>query len=373
MKFSVYTIDIRDALKSVVKCADVKNNTPILSTVKITAEDGKLTLAATDYNVAALVVVPANVEASGSVCVKAKYLFDVIGKMPEDVTTFTADENSCEITSGGALFTVLVFNPQEYPRINFPIDDGFKIQASLLKEIIRKTLFAVSNDNSRPIFNGVNLVTKFKPDSGTLLQAFATNTSRIAAFLGGHVSGEANDFNVIVPAKALGDIAGELNSDSSVSIIRDGNWLTFKFDNLCYKTRLIEGEFPPTANVLDVQGDITAVFNTKEMKAALNAAKLVAKESEYKTVHLKFSENRIAITADNPDCGNFSTAVDAQCNGELEITFNVFFLTDFLNVADCTRTQMKLSNKLNPAEMRDVEGTDYLYVVTPVRVEYENS
>lgn len=372
MKFSVYTNDIREALKPVVKCAAAKPMTPILAGVKIVAEGGDVSLAATDFNVAALTKIPANVEVEGEVCVSAKYLFSAINKITDDVTTFFATENSLEVSSGGSKFTLLVFDPKDFPRIEFPQGDVLKVRATLFKDVARKTLFAVSKEEDRPIFKGVNIQTKFVPGNGAILQAYATNTHRMAAYLGGMIpSDSAPEMNVIVPAQALRNIAAELGDDDEnyISIVHDGNRLSFHFDNIFYKTRLIDGEFPPIDRVLDVPEDNTAVFYTKEMKAAIDAANIIAKESEYKSVHLRLHENCIEVAADSNDCGKFSATIEAQCSKELEIAFNVSYLLDFLSVINCTRTCLCFTDHYNPVLMRDFGDAqgNYVYVVTPVR------
>ena len=378
MKFACYTQDLLDDLKNVAKCADPKPMTPpILSAVKITADDERkrLVLEATNFKVAAQAVIPANIEVGGTVCVNARYLLEVVGKLTDDVVTFTLEGNSLRVDCGGSKFNLLTFDAKEFPTPKFAEEPELNVRAATLKDMISKTIFAVEKtDNSRPVFKGVNFQAK-RADNGYVFQAYATNTHRIACYLGGRIS--ANDsnvdgFNVVIPPDFLRMINAAIdnNPDNFIYIIPEDQKVTFKFDNVRYSTRIIEGEFPPVDRLLyDDNRTNTATFYTKELKAALEQAKLVAKNAEYNQVILRLSENKIEVTADSRDHGNFSKNVEAKCSAELEISFNVDYLLDFLGAAACTKIRMKYGDNVTPIEMSDIDIPDeYIYIVTPVRI-----
>ncbi|MBR1645235.1 MAG: DNA polymerase III subunit beta [Selenomonadaceae bacterium] len=371
MKFSVYKNDLLDALKPVAKCAALKPQTPILSGVKIVAGDGKVTLTATDFNVAAQAVIPANVEMDGEVCVSARYLLEIVNKISDEVITFDADENKLNVSSGGTNFDVPIFNAQEFPTTKFATEPAFKVRSALLKEMLTKTIFAVDKGAAgRPLFEGVNIFTK-PTDGGVLLQALATNTHRIAAFFGGHVSCDnAPDFNVVVPVNALYTILAELGGgEEPVTIVPDGQTLIFHVNNLRLKTRLIEGEFPPVDRVLYPDTENQMYCNTGELKNAVETAKVVSKHGEYNAVTLKITNGAINVVADSNECGNFSTYVEAQATADLEIAFNADYLSDFLKTVGTRKVCMRFNGKHDPVQLfGENEDDRYIYVVTPVRV-----
>lgn len=377
MKFACYTKDLLDDLKNVAKCADPKTQTPILSAVKITADDERkrLVLEATNFKVAAQAVIPANIEVGGTVCVNARYLLEVVGKLTDDVVTFTLEGNSLRVDSGGSKFNLLTFDAKEFPTPKFAEEPELNVRAATLKDMISKTIFAVDKtDNSRPVFKGVNFQAK-RAGSGYVFQAYATNTHRIACYLGGRIS--ANDsnvdgFNVIIPADFLRMINAAVgnNPDNFIRIIPEDQKVTFKFDNVRYSTRIIEGEFPPVDRILyDDNRTGTATFYTKELKAALEQAKLVAKNAEYNQVILQLSDNRIEVTADSNDCGNFSKGVEAKCDADLKIAFNVDYLLEYLSAATCNKICMNYGDKVTPVELADADGFgEYIYIATPVKI-----
>lgn len=376
MKFACYTQDLIADLKNVAKCADPKPMTPILSAVKITADDEhkRLILEATNFKVAAQVFIPANIEVGGTVCVNARYLLEIISKLTDEVVTFTGEGTSLNVDCGGSHFQLLTFDPKEFPSPKFATEPELDVRASIFKDMLSKTIFAVTKDDARPIFKGVNFQAK-RTDGGYIFQAYATNTHRIACYLGCGLQihdSNVDGFNVVIPADFLRMINAAIDNrpDNFIRIIPEDQKVTFKFDNVCYSTCIIEGEFPPVDKILyDDSRTNTATFLTAELKAALDQAKLVAKTAEYNQVVLRLSENKIEVTADSRDHGNFSKNVEAKCSAELKIGFNVDYLLDFLGAAACTKIRMKYGDNVSPIEMADIDIPDeYIYIVTPVRI-----
>ena len=377
MKFACYTKDLLDDLKNVAKCADPKPMTPILSAVKITADDEhkRLILEATNFKVAAQAIIPANIEVGGAVCVNARYLLEVVSKLTDEVVTFTLEGNALHVDCAGSHFQLLTFDAKEFPTPKFAEEPELNVRAAVLKDMISKTIFAVEKtDNSRPMFKGVNFVAK-RADNGYIFQAYATNTHRIACYLGGGIpthDSNVDGFNVIIPSDFLRMINAAVgnNPDNFVRIISEAQKVTFKFNNVRYSTRIIEGEFPPLGRILDDPTRAgTAIFNTKELKNALEQAKLVAKNAEYNQVILQISEDRIEVTADSCDCGNFSKTIEAKCDADLKIGFNVDYLLEYLGAAACNKIRMKYGDKVTPIELTDADSPDeYIYIATPVRM-----
>ena len=376
MKFACYTKDLLDDLKNVAKCAAVKPQTPILSAVKITADDEhkRLILEATDFNVAAQAIIPANIEVGGTVCINARYLLEVISKLEDEVVTFTLEGNALRVDCGGSKFNLLTFDAKDFLTPKFAEEPELNVRVAVLKDMISKTIFAVQKDDDRPVFKGVNFQAK-RADSGYLFQAYATNTHRIACYLGGGIpthDSNVDGFSVVIPPDFLRMINAAVgnNPDNFIRIIPEAQKVTFKFDNVRYCTRIIEGEFPPVDRILyDDNHTGTATFYTKELKAALEQAKLVAKNAEYNSVTLQLSDNRIEITADSNDCGNFSKGIEANCDADLKIAFNVDYLLEYLGAAACTKIRMKYGDKVTPVELTDADNPDeYTYITTPVRM-----
>lgn len=376
MNFSVYTNDLVENLKPVVKCAAVKPNVPVLSAVKITADQsrGHLIFHATDFNVSAMSVIPASIYEGGEVCVDAKYLLDVAAKLPEATVTFVTRDNFLNVNSGGSIFDLLTFNTSDFPTPKFSTEPAINIRANVFKDALNKTLFAVSKGIDRPVFTGVNIRTEPIGEFGTRLRAFSTNAHRIAAFSAGiRTEDNVPDLNIVVPAKALQTINGFLDDDpeSTVSLVPENKMLGIKFDNLRFKVRLIDGEFPtPEKTLVDESRDMEATFFAAEIKPVLESAKLVAKSTEYNVVTLEFGDNEITVSAQSNERGNFSSTISATCAAGLERSFNVDYLLDFVRAADCNKIRVKFgADEYSPIELCNSDEPDrFTYVVTPLRM-----
>ena len=365
MKFTVYKNDIRDAIKLVAKCAAIKPMTPILSSVKITADNGKITLEATDFDLAAQAVIPANVEIDGAACVEARYLLEIVLKLPDDTVTFQPNDKFLEVTSGGAHFNLLTFDAADYPSPKFPTEKSFAIRSPILKKMIRQSVFAASKDDDRPIFKGVNFTL-----ADNKIRAVATNTHRIAVFKT-YINADCDSFNVVVPAPALRILEPYLSDEVSdnVTISADEKVFAVHVDNIFFSTRLIEGEFPPIERILDVEKTTTAEFLTVELKHAVDRVGLVAKTGDYHAVTLSLEPDCITLKAESETRGIVTESIEARCSDELDITFNFDYLADFLNAADAQTTLASFGGKFDPAKFvdKDDPNPEFVYVVTPVR------
>ncbi len=159
-------------------------------------------------DVAAQINLPANIEETGSICVNAKLFAEIVNKAAEDVITFATVDNQLEMRSGASKFKLLTFEASEFPTTNFDTDFNVKVRAAMLKKLIRRTVFAVTRENDRPIFKGVNFI--FDEDELTVV---ATNAQRIAIDKMHAETFGYDAFSAVVPAEALKTLADALSDD----------------------------------------------------------------------------------------------------------------------------------------------------------------
>ena len=363
MKFICYVNDLKDAAKLVTKCSDPKPNTPILAAVKITANDG-VTFDATNFTVTTQIHVPANVEVTGSVCVNAQLFANIINKVADETITFYTTENQLLIQSGASNFKLLTFNAEEFPTTTFDDSDVTQVRAFLLKKLIRQTIFAASKDNDRPIFKGVNFVAE-----NTKLTAVATNAARLAI---DDVPLHAclKDFNAIVPNDSLKILADILPTtvDELVTISTDNRTITFAIDDIKFKTRLIEGEFPSWGKALEVESNFDVTINPKEILRAINRVNIIGRDSEYNAIVFNFCNGLLDISAQSDRLGSAKEYLEVgNFDGELTIAFAANYLTDMLAAVENSKLRVKLAGKVDPATFVD-DDSHFVYVVTPVRI-----
>lgn len=368
MKFSCYKSDLLDALACAAQALPNKPQTPILSGIFLNADNSTLEIQANNFSIGIISRIPVNVELPGSIVVSGKRLLNFVKNMPDDTISFAVEDNCLQLYSGGATVELLSMNPDDFPKVKQPdADNSFKILGSLLHDLIKRTIFAVATDDSRPIFTDVNV--DIKGDTITLV---ATNTHRLA-LAKAKLPNSYPDCNFTVPAKTLSTVLSRINpkdADNYITICHTGNFLTFQFDNVFINSRLLEGVYPPHDKVIPKSPDTRVTIDTNEFEQAINFVALMSKETEYNTVFFDFnSDNAIEISSNSSEVGAANKFVDAVIDGnnDLRIAFNVNYFSDVLKVLDSTKLNITFNDKFSPCLFTEPNNDNFLYVATPVR------
>lgn len=367
MKFSCYKNDLIDALKLVSKAVAAKAQTPILSGIYLNAQGNQIELQANDFSLGITAKIPAHVETEGEVVVSGKRLANFVKGMPDETLTFSDEDNqkSLAIFSGGASVELMTMEVSDFPKVKPPeTDRSFQISSSVLGNLIRKTVFAVAEDESRPVFTGV--LFELKPNKITLV---ATNTHRLA--LATEPIDNHNDSPLIVPANSLNAILPMLNTESDNNLVfvnYSNRQISFTFDNFFVAVRLIEGVFPPYDKVITAENSIHVQVDAAEFKAAVKFVSLMSKEDDYNTTKFHFGKDGIEISANSNDAGYAEKKIPAQIEGnELTIAFNSAYIIDWLNAVDSKVIKLDLNGQFEPAILTELDDDNSLYVATPVR------
>jgi len=366
MKFSCYKNDLSEALQFVIRAVAVKPMTPILAGIYLKADGTLLEMQANNFSTGIRTQIPVNTEAPGEIVVTGKRFQEFVRNMPDDTITFHDEDNTLVIESGGANVELLTMSPADFPKVKTPeTESSFSIRTNTLRDLIRKTVFAVAKDDTRPIFTGCCFEVR-----GDQISLVATNTHRLA--LAKEELPEAfGDCVFVVPADTLRGLLSRIDprdSDNYIRVDYSTRYLTFTFDNVFVTSRLIEGMFPPYDRVIPTSSTTQVNVNTADFKAAIDFVALMSKETEYNTVKLVFSGEGIEISSNSPEVGGAVKRVEADFNGdELEISFNVDYIADVLRVIDSSRVNIALNDRYSPAAFTEPDNDSYVYVATPVR------
>ena len=368
MRFICYRNDLNEALQVVMKAVAVKPMTPVLSGIYIRAESTYLELHANNYSTGIIVKIPAKGEILGETVVSGKRLQDFVRNMPNDMITFSDenDENILMMRSGDAKVELLTMLAEEFPKVKQPtLENSFRVRTTVLQDLIQRTVFAVSKDDSRPVFTGCCFEIK-----GDKISLVATNTHRLAYAVRQLVE-PYPDASFVVPAETLRSLMIRLanaSADTYITVQYSERYLTFEFENIFVNARLIEGAFPPYDRVIPKSSTTHVNVDIKDFRKAVELIALMSKETEYNTVKFTFTQNGIAISSTSPEVGDASTSVDANVDGDdLEISFNAEYILDVLKVLMTTRVSIELNDRYSPAAFTEPDNPSYIYVVTPVR------
>ena len=358
MKFIVARKEFADALKIVLKAVAVKSQTPILSGIYLKADGSTLEMQATDHTICIKTKIPAVAEENGETVILGKKLFEIVQKLTGDTLTISTAENFAEIRSAGSKFKLLEYAAEDFPKMQAEENlQTFTFRQWQMKKLLKETVFAAAKEGEgRPVFEGV-----FFHFNGEKLRMAATNTHRLAV-----TSPFDGEIKFLVPAKTLEEVE-KLLLDGTLKVTFSNRTATFDLGNVLIVTRLISGDFPNFDRLLDEEKTIFARTNSEELLSALERISVIAKDTEYQTVTLHFSDGGIEIKTRSAEIGEADERVVAVVEGGyLDISFNYNYLIDVLKAAE-GKVTIGLSEKLKPIDFHFDEEKNFVYIVTPVR------
>ena len=339
---------------------------PVLTCVKVTADSESLTLAGTDMEVAIRLTTPrVEVTESGEMLVPSDKLQQIVRESVDPTLTISADGEAAHITGQDSKFKIYAYSSDDFPPIpEFDGNADFEISAEELHRLIAMTIFATARENSRYAINGV-LMERDK----NKLSVVATDGHRLALAKGMCQSHNDTPQSAIVPTKALNLLLRLFDdAEQTVSVkIQDGQIL-FATEQAVLSSNLVEGNFPPYADVIPKDGDKKATISTDVLVSAVRRAALLTNE-ESKGVRLAFDDGGLVLSSRAPEMGEaeIKVEIDEYVGDPIEIGFNPAYVLDALKVADESQVHLDMKAGNKPGVMRT--GPQFLYVIMPVNLQ----
>jgi DNA polymerase-3 subunit beta len=345
-----------------------RNTMPILANVLIESNKGNIRITATDLEVGVRGSFDGEVSQEGMVTVNAKKLYEIVREAPEQTLQLKRLENEwVEIKSGKSVFKIVGMDSREFPQ--FPKFDGEKLAAtpgSIIKEMIEKTIFSVSTDETRYSLNGV-----FIEERGEgKVRMVSTDGHRLSLIERG-MGSIGLEKGVILPRKGLAELRKLLEGaeEGVVSIgFKENMGLVIK-DNVELFMRLIDGDFPDYNKVIPKDNPHLVKMEQGTLLQALRRVSILSSE-RYKGIKMDLREGRISISANNPDLGEAVEEIDIDYRGKLlTVGFNARYLIDVLGVLGTTGdVEVHLKDELSPSLIRKEGDEGYLHVVMPMKL-----
>lgn len=330
MEFSVKKFDLLRELELTQGVVERKTTIPILSNLLVEATSGRLTITATDLEISICTSCEAKVKKDGAGTIPAKKLFDLVRLLPEGEIRFKLLENHwIQINADKKNYKLVGMSKDNFPALpNFP-QALVKIPTGLLADVIGKTTFAISLEESRYTLNGALLV--IKPSSITMV---ATDGHRLAMVETDHkFDGFSAETRVLVPKKAMTEIqrlAGDSNDEGIAEFGQDESHLFFQFGPRLLTSRKLTGQFPNYEAVLPRDVNKTVVIERGELQDALRRVSQLA-DQRSRAVKFVLAKEGVEISASSPEYGEAKEAIDKEFKGDpITIGFNAQYLLDFL-------------------------------------------
>ena len=367
MQFSVSKSSLLKELNLLQGIVEKKSTIPILSNVLIETADSKISFVATDLDVSLQTECPAELSGTGSVVLQARKLFDIVRNLPDAEISFTKEDNDwVKIVCASSQFRIVGQAKEHFPSTPKSEKGGVVIPANVLNGLINRTVFAITQEESRYALNGSLLIL-----SDGKLQMVATDGHRLALAASEIEQSSDEALKVIVPKKALIEL-GKLTagSDDNLELSRDENHLYFEIQNRNLTSRMLAGQFPNYELVLPKNNDKSVTLNVDKITQAIRRAALMADERSH-GVKVDLAGNQLSITSQSADVGEAREVIPIDYTGEsLSIGFNAQYLLDFLGVVGTDEVLFEFKDEQSPALMRPAgdEQSNYKYVIMPMRL-----
>ena len=372
MKFICYKDKIIKALNSVVKGVASKTTKPILEGILIQTNDKEIKLTTYDLELGIEYTMECDVKEQGSTVVNAMMFTEIIRKLPDSEINININENNLlTIECEGALYKLATMNPDEFPELpKIEIENSIELEQSALKNMIKKTIFAVSTEENRPIFTGCLFEIKNNKLNIVAIDGFRLALRTI------NLPVQVNDFKAVIPAKSLNEVNKILeDSFEPVKIGISKNQAVFEMENCKIVTRILDGEFLNYASVIPenwqtrIRVEKNSLQNSFE-RISLISSSSMEKEKKY-PVKVKIDIGKLTILCTN-QTGDAKEEVFISTEGKnLEVGFNPKYFLDSLKAIDEEEIFVEFGTNVSPCLIKSVENNDYVYMILPIRLKGE--
>jgi DNA polymerase-3 subunit beta len=367
MKATIERATLLKSLSHVQSVVERRNTIPILSNVLIEArDDGSIRLMATDLDLQVDESIQANVSTAGATTVSAHTLFDIVRKIPEgSQVEINAAEGKMQLSAGRARF-----NLSTLPRDDFPvIAEGdlptkFELPAATLRQIIDKTRFAISTEETRYYLMGI-----FLHLADDQLKAAATDGHRLARVTVPKPDGADGMPDVIVPRKCVAELRKLLEElEGTVEVSMSPTKIRFGLGSAVLTSKLIDGTFPDYNRVIPTGNDKLLKLDPKSFAQGVDRVSTIASEKT-RAVKMNVDRDKVTLSVTSPESGTATEEIAADYGSEgIEIGFNARYLLDILGEIDGDTVEVHLADAAAPTLLRENDKSPALYVLMPMRV-----
>lgn len=374
LNFSINKNLFLQALNTTKRAISSKNAIPILSTIKIEANQEGITLIGSNGQISIENFISVKnenagllINQAGGILLEANFFINVVSSLPDVSLDFKEiEQKQVSIVSGKSEITLKGKDVDQYPRIQeISTSNPLIMKTSQLKEIISQTAFAASTQESRPILTGVHFVLTNNKE----LKTVATDSHRMSQRkLTLEKSGD--NFDVVIPSKSLREFASVFSDEiENVEIFFSNNQILFRSEDISFYTRLLEGNYPETDRLIPTEFNCTIQFNTSNLRHAMERARLLSNATQNGTVKLEIINGLVRAHVHSPEVGKVDEEIDTlSVSGEdLTISFNPSYLIEALKALNSEEVKIQFISAVRPFTLLPEGQEDFVQLITPVR------
>lgn len=356
-------------INSVVKAASSKTTMPVLEGILIQTNENEIKLTTYDLEIGIEYIMNCDIQEQGSTVVNAVMFSEIIRKLPDtEISIYINENNLLVIECEGSLYKLATMNPDEFPELpKIEVENSITLEQNNLKNMIRKTIFAVSTEENRPIFTGC----LFEINNNSI-NVVAVDGFRLA-LKSNFLTSKSNDFKAVIPGKTLNEV-NKIISDSFdlITIGVAKNQAVFEMENCKIVTRILDGEFLNYSSVIPQNWETRIRVNKSSFQNCFERISLISASSSEKEkkypVKVSIDIGKITISCTN-QTGDAKEEIYVATEGKnLEIGFNPKYFLDCLKVIEDEEIFVEFGTSISPCVIKPVDDGEYAYMILPIKL-----
>ena len=370
MKLKIKRLVLLEALNNVAKAISTKNIIPILSGIKFELNRERLVITASDNDITIQTVINKSddlvIESTGNIVIKGKYILDIIRKLDaEFINIEIIDDHKIMIFTENSEFNLNGIDAREYPDIDLDLSPDFiSMSISSFKSMITQTNYACSLDEARVVLTGVNI--KINDDN---LECSATDSYRLALKKHKLTKSVNNSADIIIPSKNLSELLKLLTSsdDESIEMHLFSNKVIFKFNNILFQSRLINGTYPNTKNLIPSESLFDLKIDTTEFYNMVDRASILNNDNDNNIITLEIKNKLLKITSMSLEIGKVEEKMSVDCDSDIKISFSAKYMMDALRTINSKNVILTFVGEIKPILLKNDDSEDLVCLILPIR------
>lgn len=369
MKFIVKKNILLENLLNTSKAISSRNLIPILTGIKFDLKEDGLYMYASDTDVSIRTYIPkeqlTSLDETGSIVIGGKYIVEIIRKLPDvDITLEVIDGYKLIITTDNTEFNLNGINPNEFPNLDLDeTKEPIMLKIGVFKEIINQTVFAISQNETRPLLTGINF--KFNKNN---LEVIATDSYRLSRKFIEIDHSVENSIDMVIPGKNLIEFIKMLDDDSeALEMHLFSNKVLFKYKNLVFLSRLLSGTYPASANVIPNEFNIEFECSFSDLYNMIDRASLLTSDREKNIIKLSLSSNELMISSNSPEIGRVEEKMSIDYDKEISISFSSKFMLDAIKSFNRDKITICMNNDSSPIIIKNNDDNSLIQLVLPIK------
>ena len=373
MKFTIKKEVLMEAINKVSKAISSRNVIPVLAGIKFELTSKKLVLTASDNDITIQTFINCDdediikVKEEGSIIIQGKYISDIVRKLPDKyINIEVVDELKILIYTENSEFNLNGISESEYPNIDLGESKShIELSPSVLKEIVNQTAFATSIDENKAILNGINFNI-----TGNMLECNATDSYRLARKVIKLDKVSKENQNIVIPSRNLVEFTRIIDdSDEMIEIHIFNNKILFKYQNLLFQSRLINGTYPNTSNLLPKDYLVKLHFNINQFYDVVDRVSILTSDKDKNTVTLETDGNNLIMKSSSAEIGRVEEKMTITKDQDIDVkvSFSSKYMMDALKSFNTETVELHFVGEIKPILLKSSEDESLTQLVLPIR------